>query len=117
MITPYGPFSLEYPGHDFVFFSAPHLGALTVLAAIYAALWIFRKWFENPDVDLWTRRGIAALLIIQETSLSLWRLSNGSWDAGSSLPLHLCGMGIVLAFAQYGRFSSAIRAFGGCLGV
>jgi len=29
--------------------------------------------------------------------LSLWRINIGVWDAGASLPLHLCGMGIVLA--------------------
>ncbi len=97
MTTTPGPFDLYYPDHEFVFFSFPHIGALSVLTLIYVALWFFKGWFSNPTVDLWTRRGIAALLVVQETSLSIWRLSNGSWDAGSSLPLHLCGMGIVLA--------------------
>ena len=67
------------------------------MLVIFIALWIFRGWFARPQVDLRTRWFVAALLLLQELSLNLWHLSIGDWDAGSTLPLHLCGAGIVLA--------------------
>jgi len=91
-----GPFAAEY-GQQFVFYSAPHLLGLLVLFSIYCGLWYFRGWFKAPEVDRATRWTIASLLLLQELSLSIWRLSIGTWDAGSSLPLHLCGIAIVLA--------------------
>lgn len=104
MIDQASPFDLIYPDHPFVFFSASHLYALGVLLAIYIALWLLRNWFSKPTVDIRTRWIVAALLLLQELSLNLWQLSIGSWDAGTSLPLHLCGVGIVLAaFALINR--------------
>jgi hypothetical integral membrane protein (TIGR02206 family) len=90
-------FALDYPDHPFVFFSIEHWLTLTILLAIYLALWYFRSWFINPHIDLRTRWIIAIALIAQELSLNIWHLSIGDWDAGSTLPLHLCGVGIVLA--------------------
>jgi len=92
-----GPFSLVYPDNPFVFFSTPHWLALFTLFVIFSMILVFRSWFLRPKVDLYTRWTVAVLLIVQELSLNVWRLSNGSWTAGDSLPLHLCGMGIVLA--------------------
>ena len=104
MTTPPGPFDLYYPHHAFVFFSKPHWLALCVLLVIYTALWFSRTWFSQPKIDERSRWLIAALLLLQELSLSIWRLSNGSWSAGTTLPLHLCGIGIVLAaFALINR--------------
>jgi hypothetical integral membrane protein (TIGR02206 family) len=97
MTSTASPFSLEYPGHEFVFFSPPHWLALLVLAVIFSSIWLFRNWFASPKVDLRTRWVIAILLITQELSLNLWHVSIGDWDAGSTLPLHLCGVGILLA--------------------
>ena len=92
-----GPFSLENPGHAFVLFSPPHWISLLVLLAIFSSIWFFRDWFSKPKIDLRTRWIIAILLLTQELSLNIWQLSIGTWDAGSTLPLHLCGVGIVLA--------------------
>ena len=92
-----GPFALDYPDHAFVFYSSPHWLALLVLLASYLALWYFRSWFSTPRIDLRARWIIASALIVQELSLNIWHLSIGDWDAGSTLPLHLCGVGIVLA--------------------
>lgn len=95
MINP-GPFALNYPDHQFQFFSSSHLAALTVLFLVYLSFWYFRNWFRNSKVDQWSRWTIGAVLLLQELSLSVWRWSHGVWEAGTSLPLHLCGMGIVL---------------------
>ena len=97
MTSTTGPFSLEYPGHTFVFFSPPHWIALLILFGIFGALWLKRDWFSTPKRDLRTRWIIAILLLVQEISLNIWHISIGDWDAGSTLPLHLCGVGIVLA--------------------
>lgn len=99
-----GPFATDYPGHAFVFFSPPHLIALGVLFILYFCLWYFRAWFKSSQIDFRTRWIIASLLLLQELSLSIWRLSMGTWSAGESLPLHLCGLAIVLgAFLMINR--------------
>lgn len=96
-MNPSGPFSLHFSGPPFAFFSTPHISALLVLVIIYTGLWFRRDWFAKPKVDKTTRWALAILLLAQELSLSIWRMSIGTWNAGSSLPLHLCGMGIILA--------------------
>lgn len=90
------PFAFDYTGNDFVFFSAPHWGALSVLFISYFLLWYFRDWFKDPKRDQWARWTIGSVLLLQEFSLSIWRISHGVWTLGTGLPLHLCGMGIVL---------------------
>ena len=90
-------FALEYTKGAFVFFTPAHWGALLVLLGFYIALWVFRDWFSQPKVDTPTRWIVAAVLLLQELSLNIWHLSIGDWDAGTTLPLHLCGAGIVLA--------------------
>lgn len=90
------PFGAVYE-NTFEFFSPSHVGALAVLMAIYIGLWFLRDWFSKPRIDLITRWTLAAILILQEISLSVWHLSIGVWNAGTSLPLHMCGAGIVLA--------------------
>jgi len=97
MTSTLNPFALDYPGHAFVFFSSPHLIALLVLLVAFCALWYFRVWFSKPHIDLKARWFVAVALIVQELSLNIWHLSIGDWDAGVTLPLHLCGAGIVLA--------------------
>ena len=81
----------------FVFFSAVHWSALAILFFIYLALYLNRKRFQQARWDHYARWTIAILLIVQEISLSVWRISIGTWTAGSSLPLHLCGFAILLA--------------------
>lgn len=92
-----GPFSIEFSGEPFVFFSPPHWIALLILCALFSSILFFKQWFKHPKVDLYTRWTLAVLLLAQELSLSVWRVSIGTWEPGTSLPLHLCGMGIVLA--------------------
>ncbi len=91
-----GVFDLNYADNPFVFFSAPHWSALAVLGFLYLGLWFLKEWFSKPSVDNKVRWIIAAILILQEVSLSVWHLSIGTWSAGTSLPLHLCGIAIVL---------------------
>ncbi len=80
----------------FAFFSKSHLVALLVLLGIYALLYFLREPLKHSHRDKIMRWTIAIALIAQELSLSLWRLNLGTWRVGTSLPLHLCGLGIVL---------------------
>lgn len=97
MTTSPSPFALEYPDKAFVFFSLSHWMALLTLLILFSLLYFNRDWFLKPTIDKYARWFLAALLLLQEMSLSIWRLMVGTWEAGTSLPLHLCGMGIVLA--------------------
>lgn len=90
------PFAFDYAGDPFVFFSTPHWSALGVLVMTYIVLWYLRDWFKDPKRDKWARWTIGSVLILQEFSLSVWRMYYDAWTPGTGLPLHLCGMGIVL---------------------
>ncbi|MFH1851000.1 MAG: TIGR02206 family membrane protein [Candidatus Neomarinimicrobiota bacterium] len=90
-------FSTDYSGGPFVFFTVPHWTALAILCAIYAGLYLARDYFKRPQIDLYTRYVLAVLLILQELSLNIWRLAGGAWSVATSLPLHLCGVAVILS--------------------
>jgi hypothetical integral membrane protein (TIGR02206 family) len=90
-------FAYDYNGDPFIFFSTPHMNALYFLLGIYILIFIFRKQLRNPNIDKTVRYIIAVSLILQELSLSIWRLYHDAWNPGTSLPLHLCGASIVLS--------------------
>lgn len=90
-------FGSEYGGGRFEFFTAPHWSALLILLAVYVGLYLSRHRLRNPLPDRRTRYILATLLILQEISLSCWRLYNGTWSVADSLPLHLCGAAVVLS--------------------
>jgi hypothetical integral membrane protein (TIGR02206 family) len=50
---------------------------------------------EEQKTDKIFRYLIAAALILQELSLNIWRLYEGTWSAADSLPLHLCGILVI----------------------
>lgn len=91
-------FNAEYDGGRFEFYSPSHLTALAVLLGVYLLLYFYRAYFKNnPRSDNAIRYGLAALLILQELSLNIFRAANGIWSVSTSLPLHLCGVAVVLS--------------------
>ncbi len=69
--------------------------ALSALLGIYLLLYLVRNRIRNTN---WQRRlgyMIAYALLIQEISLNLFRLWSGTWSVATSLPLHLCGLGVI----------------------
>ncbi len=90
-------FGYDYVGDPFTLFSTHHLKALYFLLGIYALIFLFRKQLRRPKIDAMVCYVVAAALILQEISLSVWRLYNDAWHPGTSLPLHLCGASIVLS--------------------
>jgi len=90
-------FSRNFIGSPFQIFSTYHLyGILAIiLFCIFMVVWL-RKLNSNKINDI-VRYTIACALLVQEVSLSIWRISIGTWQVSTSLPLHLCGIGIILS--------------------
>lgn len=87
----------DYTGGQFKFFSLSHDLALLSLVAIVLAIYLMRKRLRVSQVDRFWRYSIASLLILQELSLNIWRLYNGTWTLQEALPLHLCGAAIIVS--------------------
>jgi len=91
-------FSADYSGAPFQFFGILHLIPLGILALMYGLLYRQRNRLRSNRVfDLQGRTILAALLILQELSLNIWRLVNHTWTPATSLPLHLCGVSVILS--------------------
>jgi hypothetical integral membrane protein (TIGR02206 family) len=90
-------FASDYSGKAFQIFSDSHLfGLLTVALFNFFLIYILRR-LKSEKINRIVALSGAFLLIIQELSLSIWRITCGTWQIATSLPLHLCGMGIILA--------------------
>ncbi len=87
---------------DFPFqmFSAAHLVPLGLLLGLAAAIYILRQPLRLLRWNRLTRYVLTGLLAIQEVSYHAWAIWNGTWHAGYSLPLHLCGVSALLAGAM-----------------
>lgn len=91
-------FSSDYTGAGFQFFSTSHFTALGVLAFIYGFLYHNRRVLRtNESADGRWRLVLASALILQELSLNSWRILNHTWTPATSLPLHLCGVSVILS--------------------
>ena len=90
-------FSIDYLEGDFVLFGFSHVAALVIAVLLNVGMVVWLRRVKNEHVRVGFRYALAALLILQEISLSLWRLSTGTWTIGESLPLHLCGIAVILS--------------------
>ena len=90
-------FDSDYNGESFTYFSQTHFAALIILFCVYLMLFAVRKNLSRSAMDKKVRLIIAILLILQELSLNIWRTYNGIWHISTSLPLHLCGIAVVLS--------------------
>jgi hypothetical integral membrane protein (TIGR02206 family) len=90
-------FLADYPAGDFVPFSTSHIVALTIILLLNILMVVWFKKIRNLKIEKWFAYSLAALLILQEISLNVWRLSTDRWTAGTSLPLHLCGVAVILS--------------------
>lgn len=87
-------FALEYDV-PFKLFSAAHISVLVILFSVIVGMYIFREKLREEKANRYFRYTVAALLILAEGSLSVWRLSVGEWRIQTSLPLHMCGISII----------------------
>jgi hypothetical integral membrane protein (TIGR02206 family) len=90
-------FSSDYLLGEFELFSATHIAVLLILALLNVLMVQWQRRTASPSVRRGFRYALAAFLIGQEISYNLWRLANGMWSVGTSLPLHLCGAAILLS--------------------
>jgi hypothetical integral membrane protein (TIGR02206 family) len=91
--TVFGIDSLE---GEFVLFGTSHIIVLVTLVVLNVLMVVWqRRAGERAQTAF--RYALAALLIGQEISLNVWRLSTGTWSAARTLPLHLCGVAIILS--------------------
>lgn len=87
----------NYPFGPFQIFSKSHIMSLLTILLVNLIMVYWIKNYKTEHKDMIIRYTLATLLIVQEISLSVWRLSWGKWTPGVSLPLHLCGAAIVLS--------------------
>jgi len=57
----------------------------------------FRTQIKASPLDVALRWAFAAILIANELGLALWRVRHGIFSFRDSLPLHLCGVSVILA--------------------
>ena len=81
----------------FRLFSASHLGALAVLAAVNVLLAVLGSRIRGTTLDVALRIGMGVILYANEALHAAWRLRHGVFDWRSSLPLHLCGISIIIS--------------------
>ena len=90
-------FSVDYLKGEFELFGTSHIVVLLTLVALNVLMVVWQRRVKRPAARRAFRYALAALLIGQEISLNVWRLSTGEWSVGESLPLHLCGVAILLS--------------------
>lgn len=84
------------PGvYPFELFGASHIAVMLSLVVLYVLVFFFRKTLRQPSVDKPFRMTIAAILLIQEIGLHLYRYNVGLWTLDYALPLHFCNMMIL----------------------
>ncbi len=84
------------PLRRFRAFRGSHFLAAGAVLAIVALIVVFRLPIRSSVADPILRWSFAAILILNEAGLGLWRAGHGLWTLQDSLPLHLCGVSVVL---------------------
>ena len=90
-------FSIDYLEGEFELFGFSHIAVLVITILLNVGMVVWQRRVKNERMRLGFRYALAALLILQEISLNLWRISTGTWTIGESLPLHLCGIALILS--------------------
>jgi len=81
--------------NTFVSFGLSHMIAVMVVFSIIALIIVNRVKLRESNYFNIMRFTLATLIILQEISLSMYRISVGQWELGTSLPFHLCGLGVL----------------------
>ena len=79
---------------------ASHLVPVACIAVVNTLIIVFRSSIRDTTLDVALRALIAGLLLANELGLSLWRVRHRLWTVQTSLPLHLCGVSVVLGAAM-----------------
>ncbi len=87
----------DTPHRRFRILGASHVGAVAFFVALNVLIIVLRVRIRDSALDQALRVLIASLLLVNELGLSLWRLRYRVWTIQTSLPLHLCGVSVLLA--------------------
>ena len=87
----------DTPHRGFRILGASHIGMVAFLGALNVLIIVFRTRIRDTALDQVLRVLVASVLLANELGLSLWRIRWRVWDFRTSLPLHLCGVSVVLA--------------------
>lgn len=86
----------------FQLFKTQHFAALFVLIFLNVLMVIFAGNIrKHPGFDRSLRYVLGASMIIQEVFLSIWRIQQGIWHVSDSLPLHMCGISLIMGSALF----------------
>jgi hypothetical integral membrane protein (TIGR02206 family) len=77
-------------------FSPSHLLAAAAVLVVIALIVVFRLPIRGGVADPILRWTMAGILILNEAGLGIWRARHGMWSIQESLPLHLCGVSVIL---------------------
>lgn len=89
-------FAYDFQGSSFVAYSQQHIWGLLGVAVLISSIIIF-DILTNKKYQKIIAFTMAAILLLQELSLSLVRIHWGVWDVSTSLPLQLCGAAVILS--------------------
>ena len=87
----------DTPHRGFRILGASHLGMVAFLGTLDVLIIVFRTRIRDTALDQVLRVLVASVLLANELGLSLWRIRWRVWDVRTSLPLHLCGVSVLLA--------------------
>jgi len=90
-------FDPNYLLGEFRLFSLPHIIALLVVAALNVIMVLALKRVNSEKVNKYFCYILSFILLAQELSLNIWYICVGKWSVGHHLPLHLCGLAVVLS--------------------
>ncbi|MEJ2664365.1 MAG: TIGR02206 family membrane protein [Spirochaetia bacterium] len=90
-------FDPNYLAGKFEIFSLPHIIALLIVAALNVGMVLVLKKVDSKKVNRYFCYVLSFILLAQELSLNIWSLCIGTWSVGHNLPLHLCGLAVVLS--------------------
>ena len=89
-------FNPEYLKGEFHAFAFSHFAALFILLLSCIGIVLWLKKIKNEKVELIFCIVIAVLTYGQEIMRMVWHVYIGDFSLAEHLPLHLCGLGIVL---------------------
>lgn len=81
--------------NTFTMYSSSHLIALAITIFIIALIIINQSKIRNSKYLNKIAIALATFTILQELSVNLWRIAFNEWALSTSLPLHLCGLGVL----------------------
>ena len=90
-------FTDNFTGPGFQIFSTAHLYGLLGVLLFNIFMVMLLKKINSEKINNIIRYFIAIALVLQEASLSIWRMYHGRWEIATSLPFHLCGLGILFS--------------------